>query len=218
MLILELLSGQLPILQFAAILVGIIVGITVHEFAHAYVADRLGDPTARYEGRVSLNPLAHLDLAGTIMLLIVGFGWGKPVPMNPRNFDRKDSELKVAFAGIITNIFVAFLVALPIRFALLMGQTIENSSLLIFLRGIVEINLILATFNFIPIPPLDGSHLIDHFLNEEQKYAFQTVGPSILIGLIVLGIITNFSIFQYVVEPLTRVLSALVMGTYSLHF
>jgi len=218
MLFLALLAGQLTILEFIAILVGIILGVTVHEFAHAYVADRLGDPTARYEGRVSLNPFAHLDLAGTIMLLTVGFGWGRPVPINPRNFSDKNSELKVAFAGIITNIFVAFLLAIPIRFALMMGQTIESSSLLIFLDRMIEINLVLATFNFIPIPPLDGSHLVEHFLSEEKKYVFQTVGPSILIGLIVIGFISNFSIFQYVVEPLTRLLSAIVEGTYSIHF
>lgn len=213
MLLLELFSGQLPLISFAAIITGILVGVAIHEYAHALIAFKNGDPTAKYEGRLSLNPLAHLDLSGTIMLLLVGFGWGKPVPINPNNFKNKNSELKVSFAGIIANIILAFIIALPIRFAIMQGQIIDNSPFLVFLNGVVEINLVLAAFNLIPIPPLDGSHLLESFMNEEQKNSFRSVGPSILIGLVLLSFLTNFSFFQIIVEPVVRFLSALVEGT-----
>jgi len=212
MMILQLLSGNLPVITFSAIIIGILIGVTVHEYAHALIAHKNGDPTAKYEGRLSLNPLAHLDPTGTIMLLLVGFGWGKPVPINSSNFKNKNSELKVAFAGIIANILLAFVLAIPIRIALMNGQLIESSSFLVFLSGVVEINLVLAAFNLIPIPPLDGSHLVEYFLNEEQKHNFQTTGPSILIGLILLSFLTNFSFFQIVVEPVVRFLSLIVAG------
>lgn len=212
MMILQLLSGNLPVLTFMAIIVGILVGVTIHEFAHAFIAHKNGDPTAKYEGRLSINPLAHLDPAGTIMLLLVGFGWGKPVPVNPHNFKNKNSELKVAIAGIAANILLAFLLAIPIRIALMNGQLIESSAWLVFLNGVIEINLILAAFNLIPIPPLDGSHFIEHFLGEEQKHTFQTTGPSILIGLILLSFMTSFSFFELIVEPVVRLLSVIVKG------
>lgn len=212
MLLYELFSGHLPLIAFVSIISGILIGVTIHEYAHALIAFRNGDPTAKYEGRLSLNPFAHLDPAGTLMLLLVGFGWGKPVPINPSNFTKKSSEIKVAFAGIVANIIFALIAAIPIRIANANGILIESSSLLIFLNGIVEINLVLAAFNLIPIPPLDGSHLVEYFLNEDQKYAFQTIGPSILIGLILLSFLTNFSFFQLIVEPVVRFLSAIVEG------
>jgi Zn-dependent protease len=213
MLLLQLFSGNLPLLTFASIIIGILLGVTIHEYAHAFVAYKNGDYTAKYEGRLSLNPLAHLDPTGTIMLLLVGFGWGKPVPINPDNFKNKNSELKVAFAGIIANILLAFLLAIPIRIASMNGQLIESSPFLVFLNGVIEINLVLAAFNLIPIPPLDGSHLVEYFLNEEQKATYQTAGPSVLIGLILLSFLTNFSFFQIVVEPVVRFLSAIIEGT-----
>lgn len=212
MLLLELFTHQLSFLDFASIITGILVGVTFHEYAHAYIALKNGDTTAKQEGRLSLNPFAHLDLAGTAMLLLVGFGWGKPVPINPNNFKRKDSELAVSFAGIVTNIIIACIFGLPIRIATMYGAIFDSSPLLVFFSGIVEMNLILATFNLIPLPPLDGSHLIEHFLNDEQKYAFQTIGPSILIGLVLLSFLSNFSIFQIIVEPVVRFLSTLITG------
>jgi Zn-dependent protease len=218
MLLFAVLSGQLSPIEFVGIILGILMGVTVHEYAHAYIALKNGDPTAKYEGRLSFNPFAHLDMTGTIMLLLVGFGWGKPVPINPNNFEHKTSELKVAFAGIITNIIFAFIIAIPIRIAILNGHIIDSSPTLIILNSIVEINLILAAFNLIPIPPLDGSHLIEYFLNEDQKFTYQSIGPSVLIGLILLSFLTNFSFFQIVVEPVVRFLSALVEGTSLLVF
>lgn len=199
---------------FLAYIVALIIGITVHEFAHAWMAHRCGDNTAKFEGRLTLNPLAHLDPLGTVMLFIVGFGWGKPVPINPSNLDKKSDELKVAFAGIVTNILLALLLAIPIRIALMQGILIESSAVLSFLNIIVDLNIILAVFNLLPIPPLDGSHLVEYFLNRESKYAYQTVGPFILIGVLIAENVTRVSIIHPIMEPIIRLISFIVKGTY----
>lgn len=200
---------------FLAYIVALIVGITVHEFAHAWMAHRCGDNTAKFEGRLTLNPLAHLDPLGTVMLFLVGFGWGKPVPINPSNMRNKSDELKVAFAGIVTNILLAMVLAIPIRIALMQGVLIESSALLSFLNIIIDLNIILATFNILPIPPLDGSHLVEYFLNRESKYAYQTVGPFILIGVLIAENVTHISIIHPIMEPIIRLLSLIVKGSYN---
>ncbi len=199
---------------FFAMLTGLIVGITIHEFSHAWVANRCGDPTARLEGRVTLNPLAHLDPLGTLFLFIAGFGWGKPVPMNARNLNHKSDELKVAFAGIAANICLAIVLAIPIRYALMHGQVIDNSPYLQFLNIVVEINLILATFNLLPIPPLDGSHLIEYFLSEEAKFNFESYGIYVLLGIILIERVIDRSILLPIMEPVLRLLSFVVKGTF----
>ncbi|MEI7792002.1 MAG: site-2 protease family protein [Candidatus Berkelbacteria bacterium] len=200
---------------FLAYIVALIIGITVHEYAHAWMAHRCGDDTAKFEGRLTLNPLAHLDPLGTVMLFVVGFGWGKPVPINPNNMNKKSDELKVAFAGIVTNLILAFILAIPIRIALMQGILIESSAVLSFLNIIVDLNIILAVFNILPIPPLDGSHLVEYFLNRESKYAYQTVGPFILIGVIIAESVTHISIIHPIMEPIIRLLSLLIKGSYN---
>jgi Zn-dependent protease len=214
MLILNLLQNPL---YFIAFIAALLIGITIHEFAHAYMANRSGDPTPRLDGRLTLNPLAHLDPLGTIFLFLAGFGWGKPVMINPNNFRHRKDELKVAIAGIATNILFALIIAIPIRVALIQGHTIESSSILSFLNIIVDINLVLATFNILPIFPLDGSHFIEYLLdkNEEAKATYQQVGPYLLFGLIIFGQITGNSILFTIMEPILRVLSFLVKGTFS---
>lgn len=211
MLLTNLFQNPLYVLAF---FIAVLFGITVHEFAHAWVAYKSGDSTAKYMGRLTLNPFAHLDPLGTLMLLIIGFGWGKPIPINPHNFNKKSDELKVAFAGIVVNILVALILAIPIRLALLHGIAIESSAGLSFLNFVVEINLILAAFNLLPIFPLDGSHLVEYFLSESAREEFQTVGPYILFGLVALNYITNISIFSYLMEPILRLLSLLTKGTF----
>lgn len=210
MLILNLLQNPFYLFAFISAL---IIGITIHEFAHAYVADKCGDPTPKFEGRLTLNPLAHLDPMGTIFLFVAGFGWGKPVPINPSYFNKKSDELKVAFAGIVTNIVMAIILAIPIRIALHNGVLIENSPVLSFLNIIVELNIILATFNILPIPPLDGSHLVEYFLSEDSKRYYQYIGPFILIGIILLDRIAGTSILNGILEPIIRVLSFIVKGS-----
>jgi len=215
MLLLGLLQNPL---LFLAYIVALIVGITVHEFAHAWMAHRCGDDTAKFEGRLTLNPFAHLDPLGTIMLFLVGFGWGKPVPINPNNMNKKSDELKVAFAGIATNIILALILAIPIRIALMQGQLIESSAILSFINVIIDLNIILATFNLLPIPPLDGSHLVEYFLNRESKFAFQRIGPFVLIGILIAQAATGIPILTTIMEPIIRLLSLLIKGTYSVIF
>ena len=160
----------------------VLVAITFHEFAHAFVADRLGDDTARREGRLSLNPFSHLDPIGTLMLLVAGFGWGKPVHVDPRNYTRKMSmekcEAIVSAAGPIMNIILAFIFALiycavykfgSIQF---LSSTVGNVIMLI-LGAIVTTNIGLGVFNLIPLPPLDGSKIIMPFLPYNAKQWFR---------------------------------------------
>jgi len=213
MLLLNLLKDPFYLVAFLAAL---LIGVTIHEFAHAFMADKSGDPTPRLEGRLTLNPFAHLDPLGTIFLFLAGFGWGKPVMINPRNFHHRSDELKVAIAGIVTNIVFALIIAIPIRVALMQGHTIESSSFLSFLNIIVDINLVLAAFNLLPIFPLDGSHFVEYYLGEEAKATYQQMGPYILFGLIIYGQMSGNSILFMIMEPLLRILSLLVKGTFSI--
>ncbi len=160
---------------------GVLIAITFHEFAHAFVADRLGDDTARREGRLSLNPLDHLDPIGTVLLLFAGFGWGKPVHVNPRNYTRKMSmekgEALVSIAGPVMNFLLAIIFAI-IYYGIY--KLADTSFLLSTMGGIimrliiatVSINVGLGLFNLIPLPPLDGSKVIMPFLPYKAKEFF----------------------------------------------
>ncbi|HOZ80841.1 MAG TPA: site-2 protease family protein [Candidatus Woesebacteria bacterium] len=160
-------------------LIALVIAITIHEFAHALVADRLGDPTPRSQGRLTLNPLAHLDPLGTLMLLIAHFGWGKPVQIDPYNFSHpKRDELLVALAGPTSNIFLAIVTGLLIRF-------FPNNPLISLYVVFLITNLSLAIFNLIPIPPLDGSkiliNLLPSHLSVELSESFDKFGIVLLI-------------------------------------
>ena len=196
------------------ILLALVIAITVHEFAHAWTANRLGDPTAKILGRVTLNPFKHLDLLGTLFLIIVGFGWGKPVPYNPSKLKSDTDEVKVAFAGITANFLLALILGIPLRIATLAGVTIGSSLILQIIEVIVEINLLLIAFNIIPIPPLDGSKLIMYFMSYETRAKFERIGPFLLIMIILLGNFTSSSLLYQFMEPIIRVLSFIVKGSY----
>jgi Zn-dependent protease len=152
-------------------IIALVVAVTVHEFSHAWVANYLGDPTAKYRGRITLNPAAHLDLMGTIMLFLVGLGWGKPVPVNPANLrnPKRDSAL-VSLAGPGSNILTAILIAIPYKYLIMNGG---SPAITDFLRAVFDLNLILALFNFIPLPPLDGSKIIGVFIPDRKYRAYQ---------------------------------------------
>lgn len=161
---------------------GVLIAITFHEFAHGFAAYKLGDNTAKNEGRLSLNPLDHLDPIGTLMLLFAGFGWGKPVHVNPTNYTRRISmekgEAIVSIAGPLMNIILAFIFALIYcaiyKFAgiAFITSTVGNIVILI-ISAMISINIGLGVFNLIPLPPLDGSKIIMPFLPYNAKQWFR---------------------------------------------
>ncbi|AJD28748.1 site-2 protease family protein [Clostridium botulinum] len=155
------------ILSKILIIPAILVGLTVHEFAHAYVADKLGDKTPKFQGRLTLNPFSHIDIIGFIMILLIGFGWAKPVQINPSALKRgyKD-EIKVSVAGVTANIVTAFIFALLTAFLLkmdliILGDVTSLGGIIgVILAYIVRINCMLAVFNLMPIPGLDGFDIL----------------------------------------------------------
>lgn len=178
--LLQLLESPLDLVYFAGAL---LLAITVHEFSHAWVASYLGDPTAKRAGRVSLNPLVHLDPLGTIMLLLVRFGWGKPVPINPNNFKnpRLGSAL-TAVAGPTSNFLLANLLALVYKLGSFSGTSAGT-----FLLLAIYMNLVLMIFNLLPIPPLDGSKFFALFFPALDNPKIEIYGPFVLIAFILVG-------------------------------
>src|SRR5437867_1155710 len=172
---------------FVAFVIAIILGITVHEFMHAYAATRLGDDTARLMGRLSLNPMAHLDPFGTLLIVLAGFGYGKPVPFNESRLRSALGVSGVALAGPLANVVLAFVCALPLRFG---GVDLLGGTYQTILEQIVIWNCILAVFNLLPIPPLDGANVVYGLLPPQQKYTwrtFQQYGPIVLLLLLFFG-------------------------------
>lgn len=162
----QILSGQFNPSLFAIWAATLVVAITIHEFSHAYVAERLGDPTARLSGRLTLNPLAHLDPLGTFALLFIGIGWGRPVPFDPFNLHniRRDSAL-ISLAGPASNVVMAILLSLPYQIALHSNNvTGQLLSVYAFVMLGVWLNVLLAVFNLIPISPLDGFKVLGGLL------------------------------------------------------
>ena len=178
---------------FVVIFGGIILAIGIHEAAHCYMADYLGDPTPRSMGRLSLNPLVHLDPLGTLVILFPGlFGWGKPSPFDPYNLKdpRRDTAL-IALAGPASNIFLAILLSLPLRFL-----SIPNS-LVPIAYSLIALNINLAIFNLTPVPPLDGS-----------KIFTRNYGPPSQLQLLLLLLLIATGIIQSILFPISR----LIMG------
>lgn len=166
--------------------IAILVAVTVHEFAHAWAADRLGDPTPRTRGRLSLNPVVHLDPIGSLLLLLAGFGWAKPVEVNPRYFpDPRRGMLVVAAAGPLANVATALLLGLVYQLGLVEPGAWPGSLLL----TVIFINAVLAIFNLLPVPPLDGSKILSGLLPAAQARSYDRLaqfGPLLLLALILL--------------------------------
>ncbi|HOG00348.1 MAG TPA: site-2 protease family protein [Clostridia bacterium] len=168
---------------------GILIGLSFHEWAHAYAAYKRGDPTARNLGRMTVNPIAHLDPIGIVMLLVAGFGWARPVPVNPRNFKepRKD-EIIVSLAGVTTNLIIAFVF---MGIAYLVSLFTQSEVAYVLLLYTVYINVGLFVFNLIPVPPLDGYHVFQALFARHIGYrffqAFERYGNYILIAIVLGG-------------------------------
>ena len=181
-----------------AFVLAIVIGISIHEFSHALAGYLLGDMTARDAGRLTLNPLAHLDPVGSFMLLFAGFGWGRPTPYNPYHLRyRKWGPAIVALAGPLSNLIGA-VASIALLFAVSGFLDVDNM-LIVFLSSLFFINIMLMVFNLLPIPPLDGSQIVFTLLPE--RYAFAKVwlaknGPLLLLGLIIVDSFTNVGIFS----------------------
>jgi Zn-dependent protease len=196
-----------------AILMGFVVGIVLHEAAHAYSAYLLGDDTAYRAGRVTLNPASHLDLLGSFMLLMVGFGWGKPTPVMPSKLRGGVlGPVAVALAGPASNLLIVAVCAL--LYAL---SPFQEGYLRLIVFAVAFVNALLFVFNLIPIPPLDGSKVIFPFLPRSMSgfVAFMNqYGPMILLGLVLVAIfIPRFSIFEFLLAPVRPILTAFGLPT-----
>jgi len=196
----------------------ILYALTIHEYFHGWTANKFGDPTARLQGRLTLNPLAHIDILGALCFVFAHFGWGKPVPVNPNNFKnpRRDNMI-VSFAGPGSNFVSAFLFG--VIFQILRSTSfipINMSAFLLnlFLTGIV-INLSLAFFNMIPLFPLDGSHILEGLLPYRMAVKYKEIerySPFILLGLIIMGNYAGISVLGRILSPPIHYFLRLFMG------
>ena len=198
-------------------ILALVIAVTIHEFSHAWTANYLGDPTAKYYGRITLNPLKHLDFWGTVMLFLIGFGWGKPVPVNPNNFSnpKRDSAL-VSLAGPASNFLLAVAVAMPYKYLLVHGASPEVTD---FLRAVFDLCLILGLFNLLPLPPLDGSKIVGIFVPHRYYYRYEKFLAGgikwfigfILIDSFVLADLFGFSVLDKVMYTLYDLVSSFIL-------
>lgn len=212
---------NIPLPTLISRIITLVIAFSVHEFAHAWTADQLGDDTPRRFGRLTLNPLAHLDVLGSFMLVFSGFGWAKPVPINPYEIRRRSRAglMLVAAAGPLSNLLLALIASIPFRAGIIspfsFGGETFFPSLSTFLTDFIFINLILLFFNLIPLAPLDGEKVLSYFLPPAGQDAFDQIrpyGPMILLALLFLLPLVNVDIFQYLVGwPAERLFSALVL-------
>ena len=193
------------------LIIALIFSLSFHEFAHAYVAYKLGDNTAAYQGRLTLNPLSHLDPVGSLMLLFIGFGYAKPVPVNPMNLSNPRTDMmKVAFAGPFSNLILCLFGCFLMRVIGVADLTeivgykrmLNSTGNILFTFSII--NMILAVFNMIPIHPLDGGQIFGGYLdriNPEFSFKLRSEGPKVLFAVIIIGYLTGFSIIGIIISP-----------------
>jgi len=196
-------------LAFFLSALSLIIAVTLHEFSHAFTADRLGDPTPRSQGRLSLNPLVHLDPLGTLSLFLIGFGWGKPVQFDPYNLKspRRDSAL-ISLAGPISNILLATLIAI-------IARNFLDPAIASFTLPFIYVNVILAIFNLVPIGPLDGQKIVFGLLPRDLAYEYQSVmsryGTLILIFFL-LPFFGSTPPIQSLIGPVINLVLRLLLG------
>ncbi len=194
------------------LIIALVFSLSFHEFAHAYIAYRLGDNTAAYQGRLTLNPLAHLDPIGSLMLLFVGFGYAKPVPVNPANLNNPRLDMmKVAFAGPASNLILCVFGCILMRLIgvenliEMKGYKLNSTGNMLYTFSVI--NMILAIFNMIPIHPLDGGQIFGGYLdkfNPNLSYKLRVYGPNILFVIIFIGLFTGVSLLGVIFQPFIK--------------
>lgn len=189
------------ITSIIATLLAVLLAITFHETAHGFMAYKLGDPTAKNQGRLTLNPLAHLDPVGALMMFIAGFGWAKPVPVNPFFFngDRTKGMMLVSVAGPVTNLLLSFIAYFIYAAG---GGFVTVPFLNVFLTQMIVLNIYLAIFNLIPVPPLDGSKILAGFLPRAAAYKYLTTVEQY--GFIILLVLIVFNITDMILVPIAN--------------
>lgn len=203
-------ASQLPLLIVR--LVTLVIALTVHEYAHARVAYAFGDSTAKNAGRLTLNPLAHLDPFGSLMVLLAGFGWAKPVPVNPYALNRKSGMMWVSAAGPLSNFLLALIAGLILR---VLPAVTALSWLRYFLVHFAVVNISLGVFNLIPLPPLDGSKVLDYFLPASARRVWneiQAAGPALLMIFVLVLPRLGFDLIGWILSPIVRFLFRLFVG------
>ncbi len=207
------------LLKISIMLVPALLAVTLHEVAHGFLAERLGDPTARLLGRLTLNPLKHLDPIGTIALLIFGFGWARPVPVNPNNLRNANNDMIwVSLAGPAANLMMALFAALLLRGVVHVAAMLpEGSQLIAFIRPIglmaafgLYINVILCLFNLLPIPPLDGGRVLMGVLPERQSQLLRRLEPFGM--LLIVFLIFGTSLWRTAFGPMVHHVVAFMSG------
>lgn len=190
----------------------LVIAFTIHEFSHAWVATMFGDETPRMYGRLTLNPLKHLDPIGSLLLLFAGFGWAKPVPINPRNMNRRSGVMWTSLAGPFSNFIMAILAAIPIR----LGVAVDGSNVIgFFLVNFMSINLLLLLFNLIPIAPLDGEKIAEYVWPPAWGAVLEKIsryGPVILLAVVFLLPYLNLDVLGAVLYPPMNNLARLLVG------
>lgn len=201
-------------ITFVIVATGLVISITIHEFAHAFVADKLGDPTPRYQGRVTLDPRAHLDPIGSIALLIVGFGWGRPVQFDPYNLkDPVKETALIALAGPASNIILAAILSLAIGIFNLGGAAVA------ILIPIIFVNVMLAIFNLVPIHPLDGGKIAQAILPKDvalEYEIFMNRYSTLVLLLLILPIFGTGSAVSHLITPIINAVVSLLSLLWSI--
>ena len=216
-----MLNNLNPTTLIASIII-LLVAFPLHEFAHAWTATQFGDDTPRLNGRLTLNPLAHLDVLGSLLLLVAGFGWAKPVPVNPYTLERRSPAalMWVSLAGPLTNFLLAILAAaIRLGLSLVTEKFALSAGVLPFINQVlvifIYINLLLALFNMIPLAPLDGEKIASYFLPPSIGRYFDIIrpyGPMILMLLFVAGSFLGFNVIGQIIGPPLEFLFGLLVG------
>ncbi|WP_163328633.1 site-2 protease family protein [Desulfurobacterium thermolithotrophum] len=199
------------IMNFLIALPAILWAITIHEFAHGYIAYKLGDPTPKITGRLTLNPFAHLDIIGFLALVLVHFGWAKPVMVNPNNFriDPRKGEILVASGGPLANFLSAFVSVLVLKYFPFSSLPFNISEpLFLIFKYSIFINVAFGIFNLLPIPPLDGSKILEALLPPKLYYSYKKIEPY---GPIILIILVISPLLNWILVPLVNIVINLML-------